>query len=39
VVGPDIPKPVYTFEEAWMPEYILSKVIKGGFDKITPIQS
>ncbi len=39
VVGPDVPKPVYTFEEASMPEYILSEVVKCGFDKPTPIQS
>lgn len=39
VHGDDIPKPVMTFEEASMPEYILSEVLKCGFDKPTPIQS
>jgi ATP-dependent RNA helicase DDX5/DBP2 len=39
VRGTDVPKPVLTFEEASMPEYILSEVIKQGFDKPTPIQS
>lgn len=39
VKGDDIPKPVMTFEEASMPEYILSEVIKCGFDSPTPIQS
>ena len=28
-----------TFDEASMPEYILSEVLKQGFDKPTPIQS
>jgi ATP-dependent RNA helicase DDX5/DBP2 len=39
VRGYDIPKPVYTFEEASMPEYILTEVLKCGFDRPTPIQS
>ncbi len=39
VVGTGVPKPCMTFEEASMPEYILSEVIKCGFDKPTPIQS
>lgn len=39
VNGRDVPKPVFTFEEASMPEYILSEVLKCGFDKPTPIQS
>lgn len=39
VHGDDIPKPVMTFEEASMPEYILSEVLKCGFEKPTPIQS
>ena len=39
VRGTDIPKPVMTFEEASMPEYVLSELIKCGFDKPTPIQS
>lgn len=37
--GTDIPKPVSTFEEASMPEYVLNEVLKCGFDKPTPIQS
>ena len=39
VDGTDVPKPVYTFDEASMPEYVLSEVLKCGFDKPTPIQS
>ena len=39
VQGNGVPKPVLTFEEASMPEYVLSEVIKCGFDKPTPIQS
>lgn len=39
VVGRDVPKPCFTFEEASMPEYVLSEVLKCGFDKPTPIQS
>jgi ATP-dependent RNA helicase DDX5/DBP2 len=39
VNGSDVPKPVYTFEEASMPEYVLSEVMKCGFDTPTPIQS
>jgi ATP-dependent RNA helicase DDX5/DBP2 len=39
VDGTDVPKPVYTFEEASMPEYVLSEVLQCGFDKSTPIQS
>jgi len=39
VVGEGVPKPCLTFEEASMPEYILSEVLKQGFDRPTPIQS
>jgi hypothetical protein len=39
VRGDDAPKSVLTFEEASMPEYVLSEVLKCGFDKPTPIQS
>jgi ATP-dependent RNA helicase DDX5/DBP2 len=39
VDGTDVPKPVYTFDEASMPEYVLSEVLKCGFEKPTPIQS
>jgi len=39
VKGTDVPKPVLTFEEASMPEYILSEVLKCGFQSPTPIQS
>jgi ATP-dependent RNA helicase DDX5/DBP2 len=39
VVGSGVPKPCMTFEEASMPEYVLSEVLKCGFDKPTPIQS
>ena len=37
--GQGIPKPCLTFEEASMPEYVLSEVMKQGFDAPTPIQS
>ncbi len=39
IQGDGVPKPCMTFEEASMPEYILSEVLKQGFDKPTPIQS
>ena len=39
VRGDDVPKPVLTFEEASMPEYILSEVLRCGFEHPTPIQS
>ena len=39
VGGTDVPKPVMTFDEASMPEYVLTEVLKCGFDKPTPIQS
>jgi ATP-dependent RNA helicase DDX5/DBP2 len=39
VVGQGVPKPVLTFEEASMPQYILSEVLKQGFERPTPIQS
>jgi ATP-dependent RNA helicase DDX5/DBP2 len=39
VKGSDVPKPVLTFDEASMPEYILREVLKCGFEKPTPIQS
>lgn len=39
VRGDGVPKPVMTFDEASMPEYVLSEVLKCGFDKPTPIQS
>lgn len=39
VAGTDVPKPCMTFEEASMPEYILSEVLKCGFQSPTPIQS
>lgn len=39
VTGTGVPKPCLTFEEASMPEYVLSEVLKCGFDKPTPIQS
>ena len=39
VKGNDVPKPVMTFEEASMPEYILTEVLKQGFSHPTPIQS
>lgn len=39
VVGHGVPKPCLTFDEASMPEYILTEVLKQGFSKPTPIQS
>jgi ATP-dependent RNA helicase DDX5/DBP2 len=39
IIGKGIPKPVYTFEEASMPEYVLREVLKQGFTKPSPIQS
>jgi ATP-dependent RNA helicase DDX5/DBP2 len=39
VTGRDVPKPVLTFEEASMPEYILSEVLNCKFTAPTPIQS
>ena len=39
IVGAGIPKPCMTFEEASMPEYVLSEVMKCGFATPTPIQS
>jgi len=39
ILGDAVPKPCLTFEEASMPEYVLSEVMKQGFDKPTPIQS
>merc|ERR1712238_144221 len=39
VVGGGVPKPCLSFEEASMPEYILSEVMKQGFQSPTPIQS
>jgi ATP-dependent RNA helicase DDX5/DBP2 len=39
VSGMDVPKPVMTFDEASMPEYVLTEVLKCGFNTPTPIQS
>jgi ATP-dependent RNA helicase DDX5/DBP2 len=39
VIGHGIPKPVLSFEEASMPEYVLREVLKQGFNHPTPIQS
>ena len=39
LVGKGIPKPVFSFEEASMPEYVLKEVLKQGFTKPSPIQS
>jgi ATP-dependent RNA helicase DDX5/DBP2 len=39
VVGNGVPKPCLTFEEASMPQYVLTEVLKQGFDRPTPIQS
>ena len=37
--GDGIPKPCLTFEEASMPAYVLSEVMKCGFNEPSPIQS
>ncbi|CAM9460368.1 unnamed protein product [Discosporangium mesarthrocarpum] len=39
ILGEGIPKPVFTFEEASMPEYVLKEVMVEGFQRPTPIQS
>jgi len=39
VIGRGIPKPVLSFEEASMPEYVQKEVLKQGFEKPSPIQS
>lgn len=39
IQGEGVPKPVMTFEEASMPEYVLKEVLKQGFPMPTPIQS
>jgi len=39
IEGRGVPKPVYTFEEASMPDYVLSEVIKQGFKEPSPIQA
>ena len=39
VEGCGVPKPVLTFEEASMPDYVLSEVLKQGFKEPSPIQA
>jgi ATP-dependent RNA helicase DDX5/DBP2 len=39
VQGRDVPKPVFTFDEASMPEYVLNEVLRCGFERPSPIQS
>ena len=39
MVGEGIPKPVMTFEEASMPEYVLTEVLKQGFEKPSPFRA
>lgn len=39
VRGDNIPKPVRTFEEASVPEFMLQEIIKAGFTEPTAIQS
>jgi len=39
VMGHGVPKPVMSFEEASMPEYVLKEVLKQNFEKPSPIQS
>ncbi|CEM19617.1 unnamed protein product [Vitrella brassicaformis CCMP3155] len=37
--NPPIPKPIYSFDEAGLPDYIMQEVEKSNFDKPSPIQS
>lgn len=39
VQGRDVPKPVYTFDEAGFPSYVMNEVKACGFEKPTAIQS
>ena len=39
IEGRGVPKPVLTFEEASMPDYVLSEVNKQGFKEPSPIQA
>lgn len=39
VHGPDVPKPVTTFDEAGFPSYVMNEVKAQGFEKPTAIQS
>jgi ATP-dependent RNA helicase DDX5/DBP2 len=39
VEGRGVPKPVLTFDEASMPDYVLSEVLKQGFKEPSPIQA
>lgn len=39
VAGTDVPKPVRTFEEASVPEFMLNEITKAGFTEPTAIQS
>jgi len=39
IEGKGVPKPVLTFEEASMPEYVLNEVLRCGFSSPTPIQA
>ena len=36
IEGRGVPKPVYSFEEASMPDYVLSEVMKQGFKEPSP---
>ena len=39
IEGRGVPKPVSTFEEASMPDYVLTEVMKQGFKEPSPIQA
>ncbi|KAI3637218.1 hypothetical protein MIR68_004924 [Amoeboaphelidium protococcarum] len=39
VVGTNVPRPVFTFEETRMPEFVLRDIYGAGFTKPTPIQA
>ncbi len=39
VQGTNVPKPVFTFEEASVPEFLLKEITKAGFTEPTAIQS
>jgi len=39
IFGRNVPKPVFTFEEAGFPEYVMGEIRKEGFVEPTPIQA
>ncbi|KAJ1919300.1 ATP-dependent RNA helicase dbp2 [Mycoemilia scoparia] len=39
VTGPNIPKPIHTFDETSFPNYVMDEIRSLGFEKPTPIQA